>query len=47
MAFTINDNPDKYDLWIYDGTGLNPISPNPNNIFIKNGVNFLILNSTV
>ena len=38
MAFTINDNPDKYDLWIYDGTGLNPISPNPNNIFIKNGV---------
>ena len=38
MAFTINDNPDKYDLWIYDGNGLNPISPNPNNIFIKNGV---------
>ena len=38
MALTINNNPSKYDLWTYDGSGRNPIGPNYNNIFILNGI---------
>lgn len=38
MAITINNNDSKYNLWSYAADGVTAISPNNNNIYIRQGI---------